>query len=241
MTQRTPEASQRIAARIAGFTLLLLILSGVLGTFVFHHHISVSGDASATAQNILAHERSFRIGLACQIVMFNCDIILALALYALLQPINEPLALLGSFWRVANAIVLGVGVAATLLALSLLRDTHTFAAFSPVQLQALMALFMRLDGKASSMGLLFFSLGAAVHSYLLLKSGYIPKILSAGYLIVAIQLAICCFAFIIFPKLSDTLGLGFVLPDFIVELSVALWLAFKGAKIPPQPSQLLVS
>jgi Domain of unknown function (DUF4386) len=42
--------------------------------------------------------------------MLNSDVLLAVALYALLSPVNKILALLGAFWRVANAIVLGVGV-----------------------------------------------------------------------------------------------------------------------------------
>jgi hypothetical protein len=47
---------------------------------------------------------------------------------------------------------------------------------------------------------------------------------------------LCGLAIIVFPHLADTLGLWWVMPDFFVELSVALWLAFKGAKIPLQPA-----
>jgi hypothetical protein len=55
------------------------------------------GDAAATAHNILAHERQFRVGLAGELIMLNFDVVLALALYALLKPVNEILALLGAF------------------------------------------------------------------------------------------------------------------------------------------------
>jgi Domain of unknown function (DUF4386) len=241
MAQRTTEASQRIAARVAGFTLLLLIASGVLGIFVFQRGIIVSADAAATARNLLAHERSFRVGIACGIVMLNCDIVLALALYALLKPVNATLALLGAFWRVANAILLGVGVSATLVALRLLGGgAPCLVSFKADQLHALAMLFLGIPSATSTMGLLFFCLGAATHSYLLFQSRYIPRILSAAYLVVALQLLAGCFALIIFPSVARWMGLGYIAPDFIVELSVALWLAFKGAAIPypPQPQNL---
>ena len=114
MADRTTEASQRIAARVAGFTLLLLMVSGFAGMFVQPGHSIVDG-VSGDCEHILAHERSFRVGLVCEFVMLSCDVVLALALFALLKPVNSTLALLGSFWRVANAVVLAVGVAASLV------------------------------------------------------------------------------------------------------------------------------
>lgn len=58
---RTPDSpTQRIAARIAEFTLLLLMTSRFLGMFAFGRHHPVAGNAAATAQEILAHERGFQ-------------------------------------------------------------------------------------------------------------------------------------------------------------------------------------
>jgi len=236
MTQPTTEASQRTAARIAGFTLLLLILSGVLGSFVFQAHLIVSNDPAATAHNILAHQSRFRLGLASGTIMFNCDVVLALALYALLKPVNGTLALLGTFWRIANATVLATGVATNLIALDLLSGAHYLAPFTTAQQQTLSSIFMSIGDGCSTLGLIFFCFGAAVHSYLLLESGYIPKLLSAAYLFVAVQLLLCTFALMVYPHLADVFGLVYVLPDFVVELSVALWLAVKGANIPEPAS-----
>jgi hypothetical protein len=52
VAQRTPEASQRTAARIAGCTLLLLMVSGFTGMFAFGSDGIVAGDAVATAHNV---------------------------------------------------------------------------------------------------------------------------------------------------------------------------------------------
>jgi len=235
-------SSQRTAARVAGFSLLSIILSGVVGTLVGRDHIIVPGDAAATALNIMSHERLFRVGTACEIVMFNCDVVLAIALYVLLKPVNATLALLGSFWRLANAIMLGVSVVGSIVALDLLSGAHYLATFKTDQLQALAALFLDLYDRGSVIGLIFFSLGAAVHSYLLLRSGYIPRILSLAYLIAVVWLLICCFIFIICPGLAAILDPAFILPDFVAELLVGLWLALKGANIDsPNDKQLDVA
>lgn len=76
--------SQRVYARIAGVSLLAIILSSFLS-----NDLIVSGDAAATAHDILAHERKFRVGLAGEMIILNCDVALALALYALLKPVNS--------------------------------------------------------------------------------------------------------------------------------------------------------
>jgi len=232
MSSHSPEDSQRLAARIAGFTLLLLICSGLLSNFIFNPPLLIESNPAATLQNIVSHERTFRYGIAAEIVMFNCDIVLAIALYALLKRVNDPLALLGTIWRSANAIVLGGTVGLSLLILNLPRSSAYVAAFPPPQIQALIKLLSELRSHGSFIGLSFFCLGAGVHSWLLFKSRYIPRILSGFYLFCCAEMLIFCFLFLIFPTFSKVIGWWYVFPDFFAELFTALWLAFKGAKIP---------
>lgn len=238
MARGTTEATQRIAARIAGFTLLLLMASGLAGMFVFGgHHVGV-GDATAAARNILAHERGVRGALVCEIVMLNCDVVLALALYALLKPVNTTLALLGSFWRVANAMLLAVGVAARLVSLDLLSNPNYMPLLNTDQGDALSLIFSGLHNRLSLMGLMFFCLGAGTHSWLLYKSGYIPRVISGLYLFACVEMLLCSFMFIVFPKTRAVVDPAFIVPDFFAELFAALWLALKGIKLPAQDTAL---
>lgn len=84
---------------MAGFALLAIIVFGLLGNALQNAGGSIS--------------------LVCDFAMLNNDILLAVALYRLLEPVNAPLALLGLLWRFANALILGVGVVAALTALKL--------------------------------------------------------------------------------------------------------------------------
>lgn len=234
MTQHSPENSQQVAARIAGSALLLIIFSGVVGTMIGRDHIDIAGDAVSTGRNMLAHQTRFRVGTAFEIVMFNSDVVLAVALYVLLKPVNRALALLGTFWRLANAIVLGVSVAFSLAALDFLGGANYLKVFNADQLQAQARFFLDMHETGSLVGLVFFSLGAAVHSYLLLRSAYIPRILSGLYLFGTVWLLVCCFGFIVAPDSMRAFNTAFIVPDFVAELLVGLWLTSKGARL-PQP------
>jgi Domain of unknown function (DUF4386) len=231
-TDGNSDISQRASARIAGISLLVIILSSVSS-----NDLVVSADAAATAHNILTHGLRFRIGLAGEMIMLNSDVVLALALYRLLKPVNETLALLGAFWRIANATVLGVGIIVSLVASDLLGDAHYPTAFKTDQVQALARQLLDVHGTGMLVGLIFFGFGAGIHSYLFWKSRYIPRILAGSYLVVTAAIVACCFAIILFPGLDAIIDPWFIAPDFVVELSVALWLTIKGVNLGLQPVQ----
>jgi hypothetical protein len=150
----------------------------------------------------------------------------------MLRPVNPTLALLGSFWRIANAVLLGVDVAVSLVRLDLFGDPRSMSLLNADQLHAISQIFFGMHHHLSLMGLMFFCLGAGVHSWLLYKSGYIPRLISGLYLFASVEMLLCCFIFVIFPKARAVLDPAFVVPDFFAELSAALWLALKGVKVP---------
>lgn len=93
------EPAQHTAAEVAGFAYLFAFASVVFAQFRIHDRLIIEGHATETARNILAHERLFRIGIACDLI--NCVGVVELlaALYVVLEPVNRGLALLAAFWR----------------------------------------------------------------------------------------------------------------------------------------------
>ena len=67
MMERIAEASPRPMARITGVVYLLYFLTAVSGE-LFVRGMIVSGDPAATATNILAHERLFRLSMAVGLI-----------------------------------------------------------------------------------------------------------------------------------------------------------------------------
>ena len=218
--------SQTTWARTAGIALLLIILCSA-----FSNDLIVAGDAAATARNIAAHETRFRIGIAGELLMLNGDVVLAVALYMLLRPIERGLALLGSFWRLANALLLAVGVVVSLVAVDLLDDPRYLAAFNAEQLQDLARALFDIHGTAMLVGLVLFGLGASIHASLLWRSRYIPRPLSGAYVVVAIVVVTGSVGIMLAPALDAWIDPWFILPDALIELLVALWLIVKGADV----------
>ncbi len=97
MTDRTFEASTRLRARIAGVFYLTQFLAFVPGAFV-SGRLVVSGDAAATASNMLAHEPLFRLGFAGDLIAAPCYIAVTLLFYNLFKPVNRRLSLLAAFF-----------------------------------------------------------------------------------------------------------------------------------------------
>ena len=217
---------QRRYARIAGLALLLICLCAFLS-----NSLIVAGDAVATAHNIVAHERWFRVGIAGELFMANCDIMLAVALYVVLKPVNAPLALLGMLWRFANAILLCVGVVVSLVAIDMLDDAHYLTAFRSDQMAAIARALFDIHGTAMAVGLVLFALGAATHACLLWTARYIPRPLSSAYILVTVVIALSCSAVIVWPGLDAIIDPWLIAPDFVVELAVALWLLLRGIDV----------
>jgi Domain of unknown function (DUF4386) len=72
---------QRKAARVAGFTCQFMMATVVFATYGIYAHLIVVGNAAESAQNIMAHERQFRIVIACYLIYGAGVVVLLTALY----------------------------------------------------------------------------------------------------------------------------------------------------------------
>src|SRR5215212_10295154 len=91
MATRTAETSPLTRARVAGF-LYLMLFPAPFGLIYVPARLIVSGDAAATANNIMASESLFRLGIVSNLLVHIVSILLAMALYQLLKPVNKNMA-----------------------------------------------------------------------------------------------------------------------------------------------------
>ncbi len=89
MTTRTIDESQRKAARVAGFAYLLTLPFVVVANFAIHDRLIVAGNFADTARNIMAHERLFRISIACDLIYCTGVVVVLTALYVILKPVKR--------------------------------------------------------------------------------------------------------------------------------------------------------
>jgi hypothetical protein len=222
------DKSQRTAAKIAGvafpisFAIVVAVNYGVFASLI------VRGNAAETARNILAHQTLFRIGVAGNMAYCATDVVLLSALYVILKPVSQYIALLAVVGRLIYALMWLLVTLNLFTALRLLTDVDYSRAFGPEQLPALARLY--LSGyDAYYVGLLFWGLGATAGSYLWFKSKYVPRALAAFGLISSAWCAACTFVFYIFPGFQKTVNLSwFDSPMALFELALSFWLLFKG-------------
>lgn len=217
-------------ARVVGFSYLFALVPAVFAEFYVSGRL-VSANAITTAQNIIAHERLFRVGLASNLIVFAADVLLVTALYIVLERVNRRLALLATFFRLIETTILFVAVLNDFSVLRLLSGASYLTTLSPEMLAALARVSMGAHDSTYGVALLLFGFGSPVFCYLWLKSKYIPKPLAMWGLLASVWVGVCSLAFVVFPELQKVIGVGYYGgPIFLFELTIGLWLVFRGIR-----------
>jgi hypothetical protein len=230
-TMTETDAIQRKWARVVGFSYVFALLPSIFSEFYVSGRLMVSDNAIATAQNIIAHERLFRLGIASNLLVFAADVLLVTALYVVLERVNRRLALLAVFFRLIETTILFVAVLNDFDVLRLLSGASYLTTINPDQLAALARVSIGAHTSAYGVALLLFGFGSPVFCYLWLRSGYIPKPLAVWGLLASVWIGICSFAFIVFPELRQVISIGYYGgPIFLFELTIGLWLLIRGVR-----------
>src|SRR5438046_7708245 len=105
MTISTIDNSQRTSAKIAIFSPLFSMVIVVFANYVLLNPLSIPRNAVETARNIMAHETQFRVALTCFLIYNASVVVLLAALYVILRPVNQGLALVGALFRLVFALM----------------------------------------------------------------------------------------------------------------------------------------
>ena len=206
----------------------------------------VSGDIARTASNIAEHAQLFRTGIVADVLTGAGVVILNLALYTLLSPVNRNLARVAAMWRLIEVAVGSAIAVCSFIALSLLTDANYLHAFPPSELHALVSLFVGAQVSGYLIVLLFVGLGSTTYMYLLLTSRYIPKPLALLGLVGSALVGLFALLRMWFPAFvtaaipfARSLPLGvrtllavIVVPILAFEIIIGLWLLVRGVRIP---------
>ncbi len=177
MMDRIAEASPRVKARIAGVFYLLTMLTGAFAQGFVSDRLVISGDAAATATNILRHEPLFRFGFAIYLIEMACQITMTALFYDLLKPVSRSLSLLAAFFSLTGCVIKTLSRLFYIAPLLVLGGAHYLSVFNAEQLQALALLFLKVNDQGAGIGLVFFGLSALLKGYLIVRSTFLPRIL----------------------------------------------------------------
>ncbi len=231
MTDRGITASPQTYARIGGVLGLTIVAAGIFAEGVVRGGAIVSGDAAATAGNIMASEQLWRVGFAGELLMLCADIAFALVLYVILKPVNRNLALLAAFFRLAMAAISGVNAMNHFTPLLVLGGADYLTVFQPDQLHALAYLALKTHAFAYHIALVFFGFHLILLGWLVMASGYLPKIIGVMLVIAAFCYLTNSFANILDLEFASNLFPWILLPSLIAEMSLTLWLLVMGVNM----------
>ena len=146
--------------------------------------------------------------------MHLCDVPLMLILFLLFSPVNKNVALLALLFNVVATVTLVVSQL-TLVAAQLLSADQP----------ALTDVAIKTYSYGEALGLVFFGFTLLSVGYLIRHSAYLPWILGLLVQIAGVSYVINSFLLLVAPDLANV---AFLIPIFIAELSLALWLLVKG-------------
>lgn len=227
MTNSSIGTSLSQAALVAGFGLVAMTVVAIGAIYFIFPAFVVPDDAAATANNIIADETLFRIGIASLAIVAILDVLVAWALYVYLEPVNRSLSLLVAWFRLIYAAILSIALFNYANVLQLLSGAEYLKGFKADKVHMDMMLSINAFDDGWAIGLIFFGLHIALLGFLILKSDYVPRIL--GFVLIAAGLAymVDSFGSLILPNynfaFSTYVGWG--------ELLLMFWLLLKGRKV----------
>ncbi|HKF52573.1 MAG TPA: DUF4386 domain-containing protein [Candidatus Acidoferrales bacterium] len=218
--------------RVAGFWYLLLVLVGPLRLMYIPNKLFVSGNATATAANIAAHQWLFRFGIAADLVGAVVLIFLVLAFYRLFKGVDQNLAVMVViFGGVMPALLYFVNVVSDLATLTVVSDADFLSVFDKPQRDALAMLFLRLHDHQNTAaeilwGMWLFPLGVLIY-----KSHFLPRFLGIWLIINGMAYVVLSFTGVLLPQYQNAV-FTISQPALFGEVATMLWLFIKGAKPP---------
>jgi hypothetical protein len=216
--------SMRAAALVAGLGILLMAALAGFGNFVAVEGLVTPGDAARTADDILAAETTFRLGVLSLYLVVVLDVVVAWALMRVLGPVSQGLSRLAAWFRLVYAGVFLVAVSQLAGVPDLLNTQGS--AFSAEQLEAQALQKIDTFNDIWFASLVLFAVHLVLVGYLAHRSGYVPRILGVLVVVAGLGYAFDSVGTVLSesPPLISTV-------TFLGEFLLCLWLLIKGRRL----------
>lgn len=222
--------SNKKKARIAGLLYLVVVITGLFSLAYVPSKIIIWDDSTTTFNAIKASETLFRFGIVSSVICYVFFLLLPLALYKLLKPVNKFYAPLMVLLAVVSVPISFINILNKLSVLSLVNSEHS-KAFTIEELKSQIMFHLNQYDNGILLVSIFWGLWLFPFGYLVYKSGFLPKIFG-------VLLIMGCFGYLInflgTILVSGYSDMGFAhyvsIPSALGEIGICLWLLIMGAK-----------
>jgi hypothetical protein len=234
-------SSIKRTARQAALLYPLMGIPGFLSLMYMPYAFIVPGDAAATASRITDAALTYRFLVLAELVYPIGFLFLAWTLYNLFKDVDRRLAMLLLILVSVSCAIAIVNAVNTTAPLVLLSGADFLSVFTKPQLDALALGFLRLRGYGNALNPAFWGLWLFPFGVLVIKSGFIPRLLGVFLIAGCFAYLATCFTSIVFPAHIHVVS-QIALPFFaLAELPIWAWLLAKGAKEVPEAQAATVS
>src|SRR5713226_2737234 len=150
--------STKKTARLAGLLYVLVSIPGAFSLLYIPSHFVVSGDATATANKIVASEFVFRLCIVAELTGFIGFIFVVRALYLLLCGVNKTHASLMLTLMLVSIPISLLNVLNEIAALPLVRGADFLSVLDKPQRDAMAMLFLNLHFQGFMVAQVFWGL-----------------------------------------------------------------------------------
>ncbi|SEL48436.1 protein of unknown function [Aquimarina amphilecti] len=222
--------SMKKDARVSGLLYILMIICGMFSLVYIPSKLYALDNALETHNNITTNELLFKIGILSDLCMITIFIFLSLSLYKLLKQVNNKAAIIMVVLVLVSVAFSYINLIPKLDIISLINNKVGINT-TDIQAEKLLIL-LRSHYNGFSIVQIFWGLWLLPFGYLVLKSGFIPKIFG-------ILLIVGCFGYLtdflgyfLYP---DSYGKTIIptiasLPHALGEIGIGLWLLIIGVK-----------
>jgi hypothetical protein len=220
---------QRLA-RVAGLLYLVLVVCGMFSPIVLERLV-VPDDAATTAYNIQRSPSLFGVSLVSWVVIVVADIVISVAFYLLLEPVNRALSLVAAAFRLVYSAMLGATLFNLYEAFLLLTDVERGASLEAQQAHAMALSALNSFSAGFLLALIVFGVHVSVLGFLLYQSRYVPRVLSVVLIAAGVGYILNSLADFFVPSHAGLATAILLAPAVLGEFGLTAWLLVKGVKV----------
>jgi len=228
----------RSQARKAGLLYFLACFTAPFALLYVPGVLYVPGDATATADRVRASGTLLRLGIAAELVGPILLVFAVLAFYRLLKDVSASHAAAMAVLMLISVPISFVVVLTEIAARIFAGNAPYLAAFDRLQLDAMTLLSLRLHGQGLLLAQVFWGLWLFPLGILVMRSGFIPRIIGAFLILAGSGYVISSFTGLLLPQYLGVVSrLAMVLEAG--EAPFILWLIIRGASTLPRGAAVM--
>ena len=224
---------QRTAALAAGLSMIIMALAAFFSYGYAHGSLVNFEDADATLNRLMPSSILFKAEILGWLIIMICDIIVAWAFYIFLKPYHHHLSLLGAWFRLIYAAILGVAILNLITVMILTGQSTLPILLETPQLQVQVMVALATFESTWSFGLIIFGGHLLITGLVAYRADTIPRWISILLLIAALGYLFTHLLPIGYTQENKTLEMVTMIltvPMTVGELGFGLWLLFRGGK-----------